>query len=290
MPRPPRPLDPSAGPVQAFAAELRKLREEAGSPKYLQMARKTGKSRTALAEAAGGDHLPTWETVAAFVTACGRDPAAWRGRWEETRERARASAKQEETDVPAVPPVAVEPELAGGAEPDRAEQPSRSRIRQALPYAMTAVAGAAIATVVTVAVGSIGNGVPHRTLAAGGHAPSAVVITVQNKVALGTDRLIEDTTPAYLSTKPAPSCARSGCKVSGTDVGSGAMLVAVCYTRGVEMFNYNLDSSESKINPNRADSTLWYRSVFPDGRLGYISEVYVVPADRGGKGLARCNA
>lgn len=89
MPRPERPLDPSDGPIQAFAAELRKLRDEAGSPKYLQMARMTGKSRTALAEAAGGDHLPTWETVAAFVTACRDNPSVWRIKWERVHEQIR---------------------------------------------------------------------------------------------------------------------------------------------------------------------------------------------------------
>jgi transcriptional regulator with XRE-family HTH domain len=88
--RPERPLDPSDGPIAAFAAELRKLREEAGSPKYLQMARRTGRSRTALAEAAGGDHLPTWETVEAFVTACDTDPAAWLPRWEQAKDDARS--------------------------------------------------------------------------------------------------------------------------------------------------------------------------------------------------------
>jgi hypothetical protein len=93
MPRPSRPLDPSAGPVQAFAAELRELRQRAGEPKYLQMARKTGKSRTALAEAAGGDHLPTWETAAAFVKACGEEPNKWRVRWEQVRD-ARLLASQ----------------------------------------------------------------------------------------------------------------------------------------------------------------------------------------------------
>ncbi|WP_157128844.1 helix-turn-helix domain-containing protein [Nocardia amamiensis] len=87
MPRPERPLDPSAGPVQAFAAELRRLRVEAGNPKYLQMARMTGRSRTALSEAAGGDHLPTWETTEAFVRACDGDVDAWRIEWERVQGR-----------------------------------------------------------------------------------------------------------------------------------------------------------------------------------------------------------
>ncbi len=111
------------------------------------------------------------------------------------------------------------------------------------------------------------------------------MITVQNKVALGADRLIEDTTPAYLSAKTAPYCARDGCKVSGTDMASGVLLVAVCQIEGIEMFNYNLDSSESKSNPHRAGSTIWYRVALHDGRSGYISEVYVAPEDRDGKTL-----
>jgi hypothetical protein len=118
---------------------------------------------------------------------------------------------------------------------------------------------------------------------------TAVVITVQNKVALGPDRLVEDTGPAYLSTKPEPFCADRGCKVPDTEVGSGARLVAVCYVHGTEtMYNYNLDSSQSKSNPHRAESTLWYKVVLHDGRSGYISEVYIQPADRGGLGLPVC--
>jgi hypothetical protein len=88
--RPERPLDPALGPLQGFAAELRGLREQAGNPKYLQMQRLSGRSRTALAEAAGGDHLPTWETTAGFVRACGGDPDKWRPKWEQVQERVRA--------------------------------------------------------------------------------------------------------------------------------------------------------------------------------------------------------
>lgn len=66
------------------------------------------------------------------------------------------------------------------------------------------------------------------------------------------------------------------------------MLVAVCYTYGTQMYNYNLDSSASQDNPHRASSRLWYKVVFPDQRPGYISEVYIVAADRGGLGLPRC--
>lgn len=103
MPRPERPLDPSSGPLAAFAADLRALREAAGSPKYLQMARQTGRSRTALAEAAGGDHLPTWETVEAYVRACGGDLREWSAKWERVKEQAKAGEAPEGPDVAATP-------------------------------------------------------------------------------------------------------------------------------------------------------------------------------------------
>ncbi|MEV0570320.1 hypothetical protein [Dactylosporangium sp. NPDC050588] len=89
MPRRERPLDTAAGPVQSFAAALRQLRASAGNPKYLQMARTTGRSRTALAEAAGGDHLAAWDTVAAYITACGGRPLEWLSRWETVRDAVR---------------------------------------------------------------------------------------------------------------------------------------------------------------------------------------------------------
>src|SRR3954464_5305008 len=86
MARPEREVDPNSGPLGEFAVQLRKLRLEAGEPTYLRMARATGRSRTALAEAAGGDHLATWETVHAYVTACGGDVAVWRRRWQQVRD------------------------------------------------------------------------------------------------------------------------------------------------------------------------------------------------------------
>ncbi|WP_280447093.1 helix-turn-helix domain-containing protein [Nocardia brasiliensis] len=87
MARPDRLLDPSNNLIHAFAAELRQLRAEAGNPKYLQMQRMSGRSRTALSEAAGGDHVPTWETTEAFVRACGGDVGAWLLKWESVQDQ-----------------------------------------------------------------------------------------------------------------------------------------------------------------------------------------------------------
>lgn len=107
MPRSERPLRADDTPIAEFAQELRALREQAGSPKYLLMARRTGRSRTALAEAAGGDHLPSWDTVKAYVEACGADPHEWLPKWERAREKIRerrASPADAPADAPAEPP------------------------------------------------------------------------------------------------------------------------------------------------------------------------------------------
>ncbi|MEU8372912.1 helix-turn-helix domain-containing protein [Micromonospora sp. NPDC048894] len=107
MARPERPLPADGGPIVGFAQDLRLLREKAGSPKYLLMARRTGRSRTALAEAAGGDHLPSWDTVRAFVEACGGDPMEWLPRWEHVRAVAREDRVNPTSATTGAPPPGV---------------------------------------------------------------------------------------------------------------------------------------------------------------------------------------
>lgn len=63
--------------VVQFAAQLRDLRERAGSPSFRQLARVTHYSSSTLAEATAGKRLPTEPVVKAFVTACGEDCAEW---------------------------------------------------------------------------------------------------------------------------------------------------------------------------------------------------------------------
>jgi WD40 repeat protein len=79
--RPEQPLDPSAGPAQRFAWELRQLREQAGRPTYRRLAQQAHYSVTTLADAAKGDRLPSLEVTLAFVTVLGGDPAEWEARW-----------------------------------------------------------------------------------------------------------------------------------------------------------------------------------------------------------------
>jgi hypothetical protein len=258
MPRPERPLDPTEGPVQAFAADLRKLRYEAGKPKYLQMARLTGRSRTALAEAAGGDHLATWPTVEAYVQACGGDVTEWEKRWTDLRDTIRAQREQ--------PPAT---HIASPA-PAPIRRPPRRWI-----WAFAAVlAAASVAAAVTAAL----HGSPRLRSKAGRTSTASIVI--QNKVAIGPTDLTEDTTPAYLSTKPQPFCARYRCEVRGTDMWSGADLQAICVVRGIQMTNEDKQTPGIARNKGGVTTSLWYWAAMPNGITGYISEVYVTPASR----------
>ncbi|MFF0729469.1 DNA-binding protein [Streptomyces sp. NPDC004134] len=86
-----KPVDPSAGPVQRFAYELRKLRAEAGGPTYRQLAARGPYSVTALSQAAAGDRLPSLPVALAYAEACGGDRGEWEWRW---RQAAAEDAEQ----------------------------------------------------------------------------------------------------------------------------------------------------------------------------------------------------
>jgi hypothetical protein len=292
MPRPQRDLDPNGGPLVEFARDLRALRAGAGTPKFATMARRTGRSKTALADAAGGQHLPRWETVEDFVRACDADPAPWHDRWLALRSgegapagpAPAAPAAPPPADPPAAEPPTSEPPTS---EPPTSEpptpEPPRSRRRRSVLVAAVVVG--------VLVVGALGFVLGRMTVPAPPIVPESVAaIVVQNKVALGPDRLEEDRTPAYLSTEALAYCASPShsCKVPGTEMASGAAVVANCWTQGQMMWNWDLADPTSQSNPDRVRSDLWYRASFPDGRTGYLSEVYVVRGNRGGRGLPRC--
>ncbi|QUQ72589.1 WD40 repeat domain-containing protein [Kutzneria sp. CA-103260] len=83
MPRSERPLDDGDGPLLRFAADLRKLREQAGSPVYRELSRRAHYSTAVLSEAAGGRKLPSLAVTLAYVTACDGDTELWEQRWRE---------------------------------------------------------------------------------------------------------------------------------------------------------------------------------------------------------------
>jgi len=90
--RPESPIGPDDGPAAAMALELRRLREHAGCPSYREMSVRAHVSASALSEAARGQRWPSWTVVAAYVAACGDDPASWRPRWEALRGQGRQAA------------------------------------------------------------------------------------------------------------------------------------------------------------------------------------------------------
>ncbi|MER8105848.1 helix-turn-helix transcriptional regulator [Kitasatospora sp. NPDC094016] len=96
--------DPAPSVVEALAAELRRLRLEAGQPSFRTMAKTVGSiSHTTLYEAASGSRLPSWTTTRAYVRACGGDEAEWHRRWT-------AAAEGSAPSAPSAPPTpAVEP-------------------------------------------------------------------------------------------------------------------------------------------------------------------------------------
>ncbi|WP_240806343.1 helix-turn-helix domain-containing protein [Streptomyces tibetensis] len=90
-----KPVDPSAGPVQRLAHDLRLLREKAGKPPYREMAERAGYSTTALSQAAAGDQLPTLAVVRAYADALDADPDEWEARWREADAESRAPTADE---------------------------------------------------------------------------------------------------------------------------------------------------------------------------------------------------
>ncbi|WP_078888150.1 serine/threonine-protein kinase [Streptomyces sp. NRRL S-118] len=94
-----QPLDPDGGPVVEFAAGLRQLRQDAGSPSYEAMSKRVKYGRSTLNAAAGGDNLPSKDVALAFVRACGgneRTVREWDRRWEATKARLEQDLEEED--------------------------------------------------------------------------------------------------------------------------------------------------------------------------------------------------
>ncbi|MCE3551298.1 helix-turn-helix transcriptional regulator [Pseudonocardia sp. RS11V-5] len=227
---------------------------------------RSGWSKSAIGNARTGPRLPRRELVVDVLSAIGLDAPALQD-W--TLRHAALSMIDPDEPAPVVDP-ALPPAT-----------PARSRRSPLLVAGVSVLVGAIVAGLVVYVVVRPGPPAPPLAVA-------SAVVTVQNKIALGAADLVEDTSPAYLSARPQPYCAREGCKLDGTDLTSGALLPATCTVHGAEMWNYNLDSP-AVANPARARSDLWYRLSWPDGRSGYLSEVYLEAGSRGGLGLPACS-
>lgn len=156
--------------VGQFAAELRGLRESAGSPSFRQLARTTHYSSSTLAEATGGKRLPTEPVLVAFAKACGGDPDEW------VRRLKRAS--ETVAGYQAAPPNRTAP--AGGS------------ARRHHWYRRGALV---IAGCVLVATGATGEAVAHATLDEPAAAPSTAPIYTATPRPAPTGRVSDGTDP-----------------------------------------------------------------------------------------------
>ncbi|MEV1117763.1 hypothetical protein AB0I91_22055 [Actinosynnema sp. NPDC049800] len=98
LPRRERPLEAGDDALVEFAADLRRLREKAGSPTYRELSGRAHFSATALSSAAAGRKLPSLPVTLAYVRACDGDQAEWEQRWHDL---AAATAAARERDRPA---------------------------------------------------------------------------------------------------------------------------------------------------------------------------------------------
>jgi lysophospholipase L1-like esterase len=118
--------------------------------------------------------------------------------------------------------------------------------------------------------------------------PPRHIITVDNRVTNGMG-MREDSTPARLTTQPWTFCGRRGCNINGTERSTGGTYdAAVCQTFGERTTNGHDTNASDDANPERFESTRYYGVRLPDGVFGYVSEVWIRAADRGGLGLAPC--
>jgi transcriptional regulator with XRE-family HTH domain len=315
-----RPLERDGTPQRELAYWLRDLRNKSGLT-FEQLARHTGFSVSTLHAAVSGNQLPSRQVTLAIVEACHSDEELWQVYWAQIRrltdrdvpegadrsvappwvgQPAQAGSANSEIDVGGTSVTAGESSVVppgfdgvGGAGSDLVGQaaPSvqqsrswRTRTRRLATIGGGLVIAAALAITVTAL------SVNHHGAAPGRSHSSLAVVVVQDKVAIGSSSLLEDTTAAYLSSQAIPRCRLRGCEVNGTDMWSGADLVVSCWVHGSEMTNEDMTSAGIAHNPNGATSTLWYRGRWPNGQTGYLSAVYVAPKYRGGMGLAACQS
>lgn len=118
--------------------------------------------------------------------------------------------------------------------------------------------------------------------------PTSRVITVDNRVTNGLS-MREDSTPVRLTTQPWVYCGSRGCNINGTERSSGGTYdAAVCQRTGERTTNGNDSSPADDNNPERFESTRYYGVRLSNGTFGYVSEVWIRAADRGGLGLPAC--
>jgi hypothetical protein len=129
---------------------------------------------------------------------------------------------------------------------------------------------------------------PHK--ATPGLPRSGPTLAVWNKVTNGAQSMRDDDAhPAYLSTAPRAFCKDARCAIPGTDVSTRDTVgPAICQRKGAEITNGDNSSNVDDENAGLYTSDVWYGIRRPDDTIGYISDVWVRPSQRGGLGLPDC--
>ncbi|CRK59212.1 hypothetical protein [Alloactinosynnema sp. L-07] len=258
---------------EAFRADLAEALRR-GNLSLRQAEKKSGWAKSTIARAIK-DGIPKLDLVIDVLTAAGvqaPELEEWRARHDRL------------VLLPPTPPVLDTAAPTDGPPPPRQRPPVRRRWLVLAGVGILVIT-AALSVMVTFFVTEPTQDQSSTAVSPPSSRPVAIV--VQNKVAIGTE-LLEDFTPAYLSSKPIPFCGRDGCKLEDTDMSSGAALVVDCFVFGATMSNADLSSEGIDRNPHKHSSSRWYRALLPGDRSGYLAEVYVAPEYRGGLGLAEC--
>jgi len=118
--------------------------------------------------------------------------------------------------------------------------------------------------------------------------PPRHILTVDNRVTNGMG-MREDSVPVRLTTQPWTHCTSRGCNINGTERWSGGTYdAAVCQAAGERTTNGNDSDPSDDANPERFESSRYYGVRLANGTFGYVSEVWIRAADRGGLGLPQC--
>jgi hypothetical protein len=113
-------------------------------------------------------------------------------------------------------------------------------------------------------------------------------VVVDNRVTAGPT-MKEDSEAVPLTSEPRVFCGDEGCVIPGTARRSGGTYDhVVCQTTGDRTTNGHDGEAADDANPGLIESRRYYGVRRGQGRLGFISEVWLAAPDRGGKGLPRC--
>ena len=137
----------------AFANDLRRLRQNAGSPSYRQLSKQVHYSPSALSQAANGRSMPSLGVTLGFVKACGGDVDEWEFRWRMLN--ADGSPDGEHANAPSVR--CDLPEQPLPAEVSTPASPRHGVSRYLRTGLLTAAAIAVCAVAITVLVGGFGS-------------------------------------------------------------------------------------------------------------------------------------